>query len=314
MSAPGLIADIGGTNARFALVDEAGNVHSTRILPCEAFADICDAVVSFLHEASPNARPRKAAFCVACPVTGDQVALTNAHWTFSIASAGERLKLDSLRVINDFTAVALAVLKLKDEDLMQVGSGKAVTGAPIAVLGPGTGLGVSALVAAQSGWIPIPTEGGHVTMAACNQREAQVIEYLRHKFDHCSAERVLSGPGLVNLYRTLCRLDGQSPADLSPEQITDQAQDGSCTTCAEALDMFLAMLGTVASDLALTYGARGGVYIAGGIVPKLGKSVIASPFRSRYEDKGRFSDYVADIPTFVVTNKLPAFIGLTSLL
>ena len=311
---PGLIADIGGTNARFALSEADGSVRDAVVLACRDFPDLGAAAEAFLAGISPPAAPRRAAMAVASPVSGDRVDMTNHPWSFSIDDVRRRLGLDDLRVINDFTAIALAIPHLGDGDRLQVGGGEAAPGAPIAVLGPGTGLGVSALIPAGGGWVPLATEGGHVTMAPATGRESAVLAHLQRS-GHVSAERVLSGAGLVNLYGAVRALDGATAdRDVTPAGVTERALDGSCPVAAEAMDMFCAMLGTVASNLCLSLGARGGVYVAGGIVPRLGTAFAASGFRQRFEDKGRFSAHLAAVPTFVLTHKMPAFLGLSHLL
>ncbi|MDP6603694.1 MAG: glucokinase [Rhodospirillales bacterium] len=312
--APGLIADIGGTNVRFALITGHGEPENTRVLKCRDFDGPFGAAESYLGALGGHGRPDRAAFAVASPVAGDTVTMTNHPWSFSIAETRERLGLEALRVVNDFAAVAMAVPYFTDLDRTPVGGGEAAPNEPIAVLGPGTGLGVSALVPAGGDWIPLSTEGGHVTMAAANAREEGVIARLRRTIGHVSAERVISGPGLVNIYQSLCALDGKPPEpNLTPDEVSARAFAAASPRASEALEMFCAMLGTVASNLALSLGARGGVYIAGGIVPKLGRAFAESGFRERFEDKGRFSDFVAAIPTFVVTRELPAFVGLSLL-
>ncbi|HJO96576.1 MAG: glucokinase [Rhodospirillales bacterium] len=306
-----IIADIGGTNARFALIDGAGQTGETRVLKCADYSDPVAAAGAFLDTTAPTSRPMRGAFAVASPVAEDQVTMTNHPWSFSVEDVRRRLGLDVLRVVNDFAAIALAIPYLGQNDCYQVGGGEPVPDAPVAVLGPGTGLGASALVPAAGCWAPLATEGGHVTMAAFDEREAAVLANLRRTYDHVSAERVISGPGLVNLYRSLCALDGrQADHAATPDAVSRLADDGTCPAATEALEMFCAMLGTVASDLALSLGALGGVYIAGGIVPKLGPAFAASGFRRRFEDKGRFAAYLAATPVFVITHPLPAFVGL----
>jgi len=186
--------------------------------------------------------------------------------------------------------------------------------APIGVLGPGTGLGVSGLVPCESGWVALAGEGGHATMAPATDRESVVLDRLRRHFDHVSAERVLSGPGLVNIYTTLASIDGVPAKCYTPAQIADLGIRVEDPLCTETTAMFCSMLGTMAGNLALTLGARGGVYIGGGIVPRLGHAFVLSPFRQRFEAKGRFQPYLAAIPTFVVTHPLPAFLGCAALL
>jgi glucokinase len=210
--------------------------------------------------------------------------------------------------------VALAMPHLEADERIQIGGGEPLPDAPVGVLGPGSGLGVCGLVRTSSGWMPLPGEGGHTTMAAANSRESAVLDRMRARHDHVSAERALSGPGLVDLHTTLAEVDGGPAASYTAAQITDPAICESDRYCREAVDMFCAMLGTVAGNLALTLGARGGIYVAGGIVPKLGARFAASAFRDRFESKGRLRPYLARIPTYVVTHPFPAFLGLATLL
>jgi len=217
-------------------------------------------------------------------------------------------------VINDFTALALALPHLAPEHRLQVGRGTPTAGAALGVLGPGSGLGVSGLIPGGAGWIPLAGEGGHATMAPATDRESAVLDHMRRHFDHVSAERVLSGPGLVNLYNTLTVLDGVPSRGYTAAQITDPETGTADPLCSEATAMFCAMLGTMAGNLALTLGARGGIYIGGGIVPRLGQRIAQSPFRAHFEAKGRFSAYLAAIPTYVVSHPLPAFLGCAAVL
>ncbi len=239
--------------------------------------------------------------------------MTNHPWTFFIDDVRRDLGLEKLDVINDFVAIALSVPRLGDGGRRWLGGGEALPGAPIAVLGPGTGLGVSGLVPSAEGWLPLATEGGHVALAAMTAREEEVIGVLRRKFGHASAERAVSGPGLVNLYDALAELEGIKAASPSPASVTERALAGNCRRSREALALFTAFLGTVASNLALSLGARGGVYMAGGILPKLADAFDEKSFRARFEDKGRFSDYLAAIPTYLITHQHPAFLGLAGM-
>jgi glucokinase len=197
---------------------------------------------------------------------------------------------------------------------VQIGSGQPVADAPIGIIGPGTGLGVGALVRAGGAWITVPSEGGHVTMAPGDARESAVLDLMRRRFDHVSAERVLSGPGLVNLYNALCETEGVPAASYTAAQIVDAGTASRDPRCQETVAMFCAMLGTIAGNLALTLGARGGIYISGGIVPKLGVALAQSAFRARFEQKGRLRMYLAPIPTHVITHAVPAFLGAATLL
>jgi glucokinase len=309
-----LVGDIGATNARFGLVSPQGVQLHTRTLPVDDYPTIFDAMIAYVGERGGLPMPRQGAIAIASAITGDRVAMTNHPWSFSISALRAQLGFDRLEVLNDFTALALALPNLKPEDRLTVGGGVAAQGTPLGVLGPGSGLGVSGMIPSGTGWIALAGEGGHATMAPTTDRESAVLERLRRLFDHISAERVLSGPGLVNLYNALASLDGIPSRGYTPAQITDPDLGAADALCAEATALFCAMLGTMAGNLALTLGARGGIYIGGGIVPRLGERFIQSPFRARFEAKGRFSDYLAAIPTYVVTHPLPAFIGCAAAL
>jgi glucokinase len=312
---PFLVADLGATNARFALSDQAG-IHDVRILPVSAHPTLAAAIAGYLDDVAPETAPSQAAIAIACPVTGDLVSMTNYPWSFSIRALRETFGFVRLEVINDFTAIALSVPRLGSEDLRQIGPGRAAEGHPIGIIGPGTGLGVSGLVPAEGGrWTALAGEGGHVTMPATTAREAAVLEHLGRRFGHVSGERLLSGMGLSNLHETLAMLDGDAdPPARDPVSVTEGARSGD-PVCVEAVRMFSGMLGTLAGNLALTLGARGGVFIAGGIVPKLGALFDAALFRERFEAKGRMREaFLAAIPTYLITNPLPAFVGLRSVL
>jgi glucokinase len=316
----GLIADIGGTNARFALVGNDGKTHAVLRLACRDFPTLVDAGRHYLRHIGDAAPPAAGAIAVASPVAGDEVRMTNHVWSFSIEETRRQLGLETLDVINDFVAIALGVPHLVDEDLVKIGSGQPLAHAAIGVLGPGTGLGVSAMIPAGLGWAPLTSEGGHVTAPASDDREAAVLAIVRRrrrqagKDGHVSAERVISGPGMVNLYTAIAELDGLPPDPaITPPDCTKRAMDGSCPIAVKAVAMFCEMLGTVAANLALTLNARGGIYVAGGIVPQLGDAFVQSGFRRRFEDKGRFGGYLAGIPTWMVVEPLPAFVGLATL-
>jgi glucokinase len=310
-----LVADIGGTNARFAIVGKTGAPTRLGVLACGDFRNLGDAVEAYLGSITLAERPACAAIAVASPVTGDRITLTNRKsWSFSTEALQRRLGLQDLTVVNDFIAIALAVPALKPVDLHKIGPGKAMAGAPIAVLGPGTGLGVSLLVPDGRRWLPVATEGGHVTLPATDEQDEALITLLRSRFGHVSAERVLSGPGLVNLYDAVCAAAGKPAAPLTPAQITDRGLSGKDRLARATLDRFCALLGTVAGDLALTTGALGGLYIAGGIVPRFARHLARSPFRARFEAKGRFKSYLRRIPVHVVTADQPALKGLSRLL
>ncbi|HXW41517.1 MAG TPA: glucokinase [Xanthobacteraceae bacterium] len=310
----GLIGDIGATNARFALVRPGGKITPARVYALNDYPSLADAVDTYLTEEAPPARPQRAVLAVASPVSGDQVTLTNHAWTFSTAALRRRLKLQRLRVVNDFAANAAAIPRLAAKDRIQVGRGAPVADAPLGVIGPGTGLGVSALVPSPGGIVSIAGEGGHVTMTPATAQESAILDLMRERYDHVSAERLLSGPGLVNLYNTLCELQKAPAAPFTPAQITSPRIWETDPRSREATAIFCAMLGTVAGNLALTLGARGGIYIAGGIVPHIAAFFAQSEFRSRFEAKGRLQDYLATIPTYVVTQPLLGLLGAAALL
>jgi glucokinase len=308
-----LLADIGGTHARFALARPDGGVDAVRVLRASDHRGLAEAAEAYLAGTGEKRRPATGAFAVASPVTGDRIHFTNSPWSFSIRALKRRLGLADLAVINDFLAVALAVPALGARQLCKVGPGRRIAGAPVAVMGPGTGLGVSLLVPDGERWVAVATEGGHVSLPAADAGDETVITALRHRFGHVSAERVLSGPGLVNLYDAVCALAGKRAQLTEPADIAARALDGTDRLAAETLVRFCALLGTVAGDLALSTGARGGLFIAGGIVPGMTDYLKTSPFRDRFEAKGRFRDYLAAIPTYVITHRQPAFLGLAGL-
>ena len=310
----GLIADIGGTNARFALCRPGQEAYEEHSLPCADFAGPVEAAETYLKNVRPAERPKIGAFAVASPIMGDIVIMTNHPWRFSIKKIRTSLGLHSLEVINDFAAVALCVPHLIPSNRFQIGGGTSMADAPIGVLGAGTGLGVALLVPEDPHWRVIPTEGGHVTMPASDDHEGAVLKVLRRRFGHVSAERILSGPGLVNLYLALAEIAGRTPEPIEPTTVTERGLMETDPLCLAAVRMFLAMLGTIAGNLVLTIGGRGGLYIAGGIVPRLTTVLPTSLFRARFENKGRFRDYNMCIPTYVITHSYPAFLGLSTLL
>jgi glucokinase len=310
----GLVGDIGATNARFALVQPGGQVSPAHVYALNDYPSLPEAIEAYLREEKPAEKPVQAVLAVASPVTGDQVTLTNHPWTFSVKALRAQLGLRRLQVVNDFAANAVAVPHLGAHDVLKVGGGAAVKDAPLGVIGPGTGLGVSAFAPSANGGAMLAGEGGHVTMAPATAQESALLDLMRSRFDHVSAERVLSGPGLLNLYNALCELAGTPAASYSAEQITNESVWHADPRTREATALFCAMLGTVAGNLALTLGARGGIYISGGIVPRIGAFFAQSEFRARFEAKGRLSPYAAAIPTYVITRPLPVLLGAAALL
>ena len=310
---PRLLGDIGGTNARFAWQDGAGApLRDIQTLKVAEHASLAEAMRRYLQGLN-RAAPPWCAIGVATPITADAVRLTNSHWSFSISAVRRELAFERFVVINDFTALALALPDLTPSERRQVGGGTPVPDAAIALLGPGTGLGVSGLLPGrESGsWMPLQGEGGHVTLAATNEREAGVLQIIRERHGHASAERAVSGMGLEAVHAALGVLEAAvDSTTLSAAEITAAALDGSDERCVEAVALFCSFLGNVAGNLALTLGALGGVYIGGGIVPRLGEAFDRSPFRERFEAKGRFREYLARIPVFVIDASVsPALLG-----
>ncbi len=309
---PRLLGDIGGTHARWAWQDlPGGPLRDISVLPCQDSASIYDSAAGYLADKGLE-RPRWAGVGIATPITGDQVAMTNHSWRFSIAAFKDALALERCLVINDFTALAMSLPVLQPSELRRLGGGEAAAQAPLALLGPGTGLGVSGLLpCGPDQWVAIGGEGGHVTLAAADDEEAAVLALLRRRFGHVSAERVLSGPGLVNLYEALCERDGVAAQALTPAELATAATAGGDARLQTVLRMFTGLLGGVAGNLALTLGARGGLYLGGGIVPRWGPAFDEALFRQRFEDKGRYRQYLADIPAWLITSATPALTGVS---
>ena len=307
-----LLADVGGTNARFAWQAGTGRpIAHVQVLACAQYESLAQAMGTYLQDLGLGV-PRHAAIAIANPVDGDRVSMTNHHWSFLQSELQRAFELRTLRLLNDFTALALALPDLPATDLRQVGGAAAREGSAMGLVGAGTGLGVSGLLPnGQGGWVPLRGEGGHVTLPAETERERLVMAGVRRLYGHASAERVLCGQGLLDTYRLLCEADGvASSACLAPADVVAQGVPGSNGQAVEALNVFCALLGSVAGNLALTLGAQGGLYIGGGIVPRLGAWFDASAFRSRFEAKGRFQPFLQTIPVWVITaDTSPALLG-----
>ena len=311
-----LLADIGGTNARFAWQSGSKSVLlDIASYPC-ANHDSLKQAIEFYLKAHNRPAPASCAIGIANPVLGDEVRMTNHDWAFSISRLQAALGIQTLRVFNDFTALAVAIPSLQKSDLHPIGDGVAIEGETKALIGPGTGLGVSGLLSCAEGkWTPIRGEGGHVTLSAGNGLELEVIDWLTKRFGHASAERALSGPGLVNLYDSVCAIHGQPMQSMQPAAIVDEALIAPGSHCAQTLNRFCGLLGSVAGDLALTLGARGGVYLGGGILPRILGFMAESTFRERFVAKGRFRAYLDSIPTLVINSTVPiALIGAAAIL
>jgi glucokinase len=306
-----LLGDIGGTNARLALATDSvlGPITSFEVSRFSRFTDVVDL---FLREDRHRSGLRHALFSIAAPIHGERCVLTNSPWVIDVIELRTAFGVQS-QLLNDFAAVAHSLPLLSPADLAKIGGGVADKTSPMAVLGPGTGLGVACLIRRTGKPVVIPSEGGHVTLAATCDREDQIIQYLRRRFGHASAERAVSGPGLENIYLAIGALDRVETALQNATQITRSALSGECRVAVEALNVFCAFLGSFAGNVALTFDARAGVYIAGGISPRIVNFMRQSQFRARFEAKGRFRDYLKEIPANVITHPAAAFVGLTSI-
>lgn len=309
-----LVADVGGSNARFGWIAPQGaEARHVRTLPVSAHGSLAEAADAYLsqlrQELGPAwVAPRQAAVAVATAVTGDAVVFTNSPWSFSQRELRTALGLERLLVLNDFEALALALPHLRPAQLRLHAAPQASVSAAKAVIGPGTGLGVASCVPTPSGWVALPGEGGHATLAPGNDFESDLLARIRRGHDHVSAERLLSGIGLPVLHAAVCDVLGATPPQADAPVIVDRGLAGDAL-CRRTLDTFCALLGSFAGNVALTVGARGGVYIGGGIVPRLGDLFFASEFRERFEAKGRLRGYLTPIPTAVITDTLVALTG-----
>lgn len=306
---PWLVADVGGTNARFGWVASvARGVEHVRQLPVAGSGGAAETVRAYLAglPAAVAQPPRRAAMAVATAVRGDHVALTNNRWSFSRAALQAELGLLSLQVLNDFEALALSLPRLHPSQWRAHGAAPVAAGT-LAVIGPGTGLGVGAVVQTGAAWVALPGEGGHATLAAADDFESDVLRHARAEWPHVSAERLLSGIGLPLLHRCVAQAEGRPAQALTAEQVVERGVAGDAP-CARTLDVFCALLGGFAGNVALTLGAHA-VFIGGGIVPRLGERFFASPFRARFEAKGRFQNYLAAVPTALITDTMAALTG-----
>jgi glucokinase len=313
---PRLLADIGGTFARFTVETAPGVFTQRASLRCAEHVDLHAAVSAYLRSLPTGAVPQleHAGIAIANPVEGDEVRMTNYHWHFSIEELRQRLQLASLVVVNDFTALAMSLPRLLPSQRRQVGGGTARQRSVLGVLGAGTGLGVSGLIPAGDGYVALGTEGGHSSFSPRDDTEIAILQYGLREFPHFSFERLLSGPGLELIHRALRDRAGAAPLERSAPDITRAALDGSCPFCHQTVQTFCAVLGTAAGNLAVTLGSLGGIFIGGGIVPRLGEAFDRSPFRARFEDKGRFTEYLKDIPTYVITAENATFVGASAIL
>ena len=310
-----LVGDIGGTHARFALVREGSlELHAPHTLENADFSTL-DAAVSCYLARHAEGPVTQACLALACPVESDFIRFTNARWQFSREDMARCLGLERLQLINDFTAMALGVPAVPASGLVGLGGLAARPGRPLLVMGPGTGLGVSALIPLQDHWLPLATEGGHVDLVAGDTRELAVLAALQERFGRVSAERALSGGGIENLYQVCCHLAGVADAAvLKAADITLAARQGTDPQAVEALELFFALLGRACGNAALTLGALGGVYLCGGILPRLVTEIQNSRFRSCFEDKGRMRSYLQPVPVWLVTDGQTGLLGAAAAL
>lgn len=304
-----LVADIGGTNARFALVEDSEfALLEARNLVCAGYPTIVDAIKDYLDEVS-IAKPVRAALSVASPVAGDYLMMTNHNWSLSVSETRRALGWDSLKVFNDYTALALSLPFIPENQCLKIGGGEECKNHVKAAIGPGTGLGVSGLISVGDHWFPLESEGGHASYGPLTERESEIIQVIRKKLKHVSVESLVSGPGISLIYEVITGLETGEARQLKPGEVTQLAIDGRCDMAVEALSIFCGVLGTVAGNLALTLGARGGVYIGGGIIRKMIDFFVASNFRERFDQHGRLTGYLSQIPTYLIDADYPALIG-----
>lgn len=305
-----LLADIGGTNARFALADTGADnpflADSTRVYHVAEFPSLAETARHYLEQT--GAKVRHGVFAVAGRVDGDEARITNHPWVIQVPRLRSTLGLEGVRLINDFTAQALAAPRLAPKDLRQVGPLPTSGEGDLAILGPGTGFGVAGMARRHGVDTPLTTEGGHIAFAPTDEIEIELLRALMRQFGRVSVERILSGPGMEDLHVALADAEGRKVEPLTAKQVTENAVEG-CADSAATVHRFCAILGSTAGDLALALGARGGVFIAGGICPRIIDLLESGPFRARFEAKGRFVDYMKAIPTHVIMHPHTALIG-----
>lgn len=308
---PILIGDIGGTNARFAIiVDAFAETREFPVIRTADFLTIDAAIQSVLDQT--NLLPRSALLAVAGPVEGDEIEMTNSNWVVRPREMMVTLGIGDIIVLNDFEAQALAVVALGEQHLEKIGGGVAATVGSRVVLGPGTGLGVSGLLHARRTWIPVPGEGGHIDLGPRTEREASIFKHVEKIKGRVSAEQILCGRGIVNLYNAIAATDGKEAVFSTPEQITSSALDASDAIAVETLDLFVTFLGRVAGDLALVLMSQGGVYLAGGIAQKILPALTSGRLREAFDDKAPHEHLMSEIPIFVITHPLAALSGLAA--
>ena len=309
---PILIGDIGGTNARFAVVaDPASEPVYFPVVQTADFPTIDDAIAASLSGQSTG-RPNSAVLAVAGPVEGDEIPLTNCPWIVKPKEMSSRLGLSDIVVLNDFEAQALAVIALGEEHMEKIGGGTPEEGAPRVVLGPGTGLGVAGLIPFQGRWLPVPGEGGHMDIGPRTPRDFEVFPHIEKLEGRISGEQILSGRGLVHVYRAVATASGVDARLTSPAEVTAAALEHSDPIAEEALTLFATCLGRTAGDLALVFMSQGGVFLTGGIAQKIIPALKTGEFRAAFEDKAPHSALMREIPVYVMTHPLAALSGLAA--
>ena len=309
---PYIVADIGGTNARFALitdkVQQNYQIEHVHVLNAAEYTSCSSALQAYLDKLG-GLKPQAACLAIAGPITGDRVRMTNLSWEFSCSEMANHFGFKHFLAMNDFAAVAAACSQVSNDHLVTIKSGVNQSDATKAVFGPGTGLGVAGLVHYNGQWIPVPCEGGHVNIAPATPFETEVIKAAMSNHGHVSAELLISGPGLVNLYNAICKVRGVAAQPLKPADITQGALRDKTDVHLETLNTFCSFIGSFAGNLALTYGAKGGIYMAGGVLPRFSDFLASSPFVERFQNKGVMSHYVADIPAQLMVHPETAFVG-----
>ncbi|WP_019026128.1 glucokinase [Colwellia piezophila] len=318
-----LVADIGGTNIRLAITDKHNKLYEIETYQCQEFPHLSNVISQYLTEKKLLNAQVNACLAIACPVDTDEISMTNLPWQFSQKQLKEELKLNSLTLINDYTAIAMAIPLLTDQQKVKIGGGTALANKPIAVCGPGTGLGVANLENINGHWHCLGGEGGHIDFAPVDELDIQIFQQLKKTKKRISYEQLLSGYGLVQIYQALLAINNQEATndelakpsiELSAKGISTQALAGSCEVCQQALSQFCKILGSFAGNLALTTGSIGGVYIAGGIVPRFVDYLNNSDFRARFETKGRMSHLNENTPTYIITESQPGLLGAAAYL
>jgi len=309
-----LVADIGGTNLRIGTTDDDGKISSLSVYQCADYVGLAEIVADYIAVNNLSGSIINACFAIACPVEQDLIVMTNLPWQFSKLALQETLGLNTLLFINDYTAIAHAVPHLKEDQKVKIGGGEVQLEKPISICGPGTGLGVANVIPSNHGWISLGGEGGHVDFAPINNLETKILQFLLTRYEHVSYEQLLSGLGIEQIYQALMHIRGEKAKPYSAKDISELALTKSCDICEQTLAQFCSILGSFAGNLSLTMASFGGVYIAGGIVPRFIEYFKNSNFRSRFEAKGRFVAFNRTIPTFVITESQPGIVGASAYL